>query len=99
MPTVCCIGALHLKLYYIKLILILLIWTVAALVFGWIQSNQPKLKYTYIAEQLSTKIENGEVRGFFTPQTDAAGNSYSWTKSRASLLLNLQTTRPFKLTF
>lgn len=87
------------RFYYIKLLLTLLVWIVAVLIFGWFQLNQPKLEYTYLADQLSTGIENGQAQGFFAPQVDDAGNRYSWTRSRASLLLNIQTSRSFKVTF
>lgn len=83
----------------VKVVIGVVGWLVAGLVLSWLISNPPKLKYTYLPQQLSTQLENGEVRGFFPPETDAAGNRYSWTREQASLLLNLETTKPFKLTF
>lgn len=85
--------------FNIKSVLALLAWTIAVVLYIGLQLNIPKLEYTYLPDQLSTTIENGEVRGFFVPQTDEAGNHYSWTRERASLLFNFQTARPFKLTF
>lgn len=62
-----------------------------------LRDTQPQqLNYQYTAAQLATPGSN--TSGFYAPQTDAAGITYSWTQGLAGVEFDFFTAKPLKLT-
>lgn len=66
-------------------------------IIGCLVINQPRLINNYPAEQLGLSDPQGSAEGFFKSQADPNGETYVWTQGKASLRLDIQTTRPVKL--
>ncbi|MDQ2785613.1 MAG: DUF2142 domain-containing protein [Chloroflexota bacterium] len=61
-------------------------------------ATQPQLRATYTPDQFATAHAIASQRGFYSIETDPAGNRYVWTQERATLLFDFLVYRPITIT-
>lgn len=60
-------------------------------------ATRPTLQVTYPASAFTTAPGIAEQRGFYPPETDAAGNRYVWTRDRGTLVFDFLPRKPITL--